>query len=490
MSTDVAPPGPIAAGATTSVAPSALSGTLGVSSIVFMVVAAAAPLTVVGGAVPIAILLGNGAGVPMMFLASALVLLLFSVGLSTMSRFVPKPGAFFTYVGYGLGRPLGLGTAHLALLTYTLIQAAVYGYLGGALQSSIIDLGGPSVPWWVWSLAVVAVTGVLGYRDIELSSKVLGILLAAEVGIVVLLDVAVIVKGGDSGLNAESFTPNQFMSGSPGIGLMFAVAGFIGFEATAIFRNEARDPDRTIPRATYAAVAAIGIFYTLSSWSLVQAWGVDKVVAAATADPAAMIMTTAQNYLGVWANVTVHVLLLTSLFACVLSFHNVITRYQHSMASATAMPKRLAVVHERHSSPHVSSLVQTATAAVLVVVFAATQLDPELQVFAWFSGIATLGIVVLMALTCLAVLVYFRRNRVPVGAWQSTIAPVLGLAGLVSILVILVSNFTTLIGGSATLANIFIALVVASVLLGVVQARIIARRNPAAYDTLTDAISL
>ncbi|MGU3432591.1 APC family permease [Actinomycetes bacterium M1A6_2h] len=487
MSTELAPPG---GGASAAATTRTLSGTLGVSSIVFMVVAAAAPLTVVGGAVPIAILLGNGAGVPMMFAVSALVLLLFAVGLSTMSRFVPKPGAFFTYVGYGLGRPLGLGTAHLALLTYTLIQAAVYGYLGGALRSSIIDLGGPSIPWWVWSLAVVFVTGYLGYRDIELSTKVLGVLLAAEVGIVVLLDIAVIVKGGDSGLSASSFTPNQFMSGSPGIGLMFAVAGFIGFESTAIFRNEARDPDRTIPRATYAAVAIIGIFYTVSSWSLVQAWGADNVVAAATADPAGMIMTTAQRYLGGWANVTVHILLLTSLFACILSFHNVITRYQHSMASATAMPKQLAAVHDRHRSPHASSLVQSLTAAVLVAVFAACQLDPELQVFAWFSGVATLGIVVLMALTCLAVIVYFRRHAIDVGVWKATVAPVLGLTGLLTILAVIVTNFATLIGGSSTLALIFIGLVILSILIGVVQARIIARRNPTSYDTLTDAISL
>ncbi|GAB2655716.1 APC family permease [Gordonia jinhuaensis] len=466
-----------------------LRGSLGVGSIVFMVVAAAAPLTVVGGGVPIAFLLGNGAGVPTMFLVSAVVLLLFSVGLSTMARYIPRPGAFFTYVGYGLGRPLGLGTAYLALLTYTMIQAAVYGYIGGSIQSAIVELGGPSIPWWVWSLAVVAITGILGYRDIELSSKVLGVLLIAEIGIVLLMNIAIIIKGGDSGLSATSFTPNAVFSGSPGIGLMFAVAGFIGFEATAIFRSEARDPDRTIPRATYAAVILIGVFYTFSSWALVEAWGPDNVVAAAAKDPANMIMTTAENYLGGWAAVTVHILLLTSLFACILSFHNVVTRYQHSMASATALPSKLGSVHPRHMSPHISSLVQTITAAALVVIFAAAQLDPELQVFSWFSGVATLGIVVLMALTCLAVLTYFRVHSIKLNAWTGIIAPGLGMIGLVGILYMVVSNFTTLIGGSSTLAYIFIAMVVASVVIGVVQALSIRKRNPEGYAELTDAIS-
>ena len=130
-------------------------------------VAAAAPLTVVGGGVPVAFLLGNGAGVPSMFVIAAVVLLLFSVGLSTMARYIPRPGAFFTYVGYGLGRPLGLGTAHLALLTYTMIQAAVYGLIGVLISSGVSDLGGPSIAWWVWALVITAFTGILGYRPVS-----------------------------------------------------------------------------------------------------------------------------------------------------------------------------------------------------------------------------------------------------------------------------------------------------------------------------------
>ena len=50
--------------------------------------------------------------------------------------------------------------------------------------------------------------------------------------------------------------PGNFFSGAPGIALIFALAGYIGFEATAVFRDEARDPARTIPRATYRRAAA------------------------------------------------------------------------------------------------------------------------------------------------------------------------------------------------------------------------------------------
>ncbi|CAM5461838.1 APC family permease [Corynebacterium variabile] len=330
------------------------SGSLTTASIVFMVIAAAAPLTVIGGALPIGMSIGNGPGYPAMYALGAVILILFSVGLTTMSRFIDEPGAFYSYVETAFGRRLGMGTAYLALLTYTAIQFAVYGFLGAQLSSLIAPL--VDIPWWVYSLAVAGVVGYLGYRNIELSSKALGILLIAEIAIVVLIDVFVTGKGGAEGLNADPFLPENMFSGSMGIGLMMAMAGFIGFEATTVFRSEAKDPDRTIPRATYISVAVIGIFYTVSGWAVVQAWGTDNVLAEATKDPDNMIANTAENYLGSWAGPVVDVLLLTSLFACVLSFHNVLTRYQHAISHKRGLPRALRAVHLTHRSPHMSSI--------------------------------------------------------------------------------------------------------------------------------------
>src|SRR3546814_14720376 len=52
-------------------------------------------------------------------------------------------------------------------------------------------------------------------------------------------------------LTFSSFDPHVAMAGSVATGLIFAVSCFCGFEATAIFRDEVRDPEKTIPRATY-----------------------------------------------------------------------------------------------------------------------------------------------------------------------------------------------------------------------------------------------
>ncbi|SKC36755.1 APC family permease [Plantibacter cousiniae (nom. nud.)] len=473
-----------------------LKGSLGVTAIVFMVVAAASPLTVVGGAAPLGILLGNGVGFPSMYVVSAVILLLFAVGLSAMTRHVPKPGAFFTFVGYGLGKPAGLASAFLALLTYTTIQVSVYGYIGYLLSVTFAGLGAPEIPWYLYSLASIAVVGLLGYRHIDLSSKVLGVLLVAEVGIVLVLAGAVIVTGGADGLSAEPFVPEQVFSGSPGVGLMFAIAAFIGFEATAIFRDEAKDPSRTIPRATYIAVIGIGLFYTLASWALVMAWGPDDVLAVAGEDPGAMILRTTLLYLGPVGELVINVLLITSMFACVLSFHNVITRYQHTMSNAGVLPGRLGGVHPKHLSPHTSSLVQSATAAILIVVFAVLGLDPVLQVFTWFAGVATLAIAILMAVTSLAVIVYFARTKQDRRLWNTVVAPGLGFIGLVGSAVVIVVYFPMLVGDVdaggnpvfGTVSAVLLALIAVCPVVGLVQAAYLRRRRPAAYADVMDAI--
>ncbi|MEV7827884.1 APC family permease [Microbacterium enclense] len=474
-----------------------LQGSLGVTAIIFMVVAAASPLTVVGGAGPLGILIGNGVGYPALYAVSAVILLLFAVGLAAMTRHVPRPGAFFTYIGYGLGRPSGLAAAWTAVLTYTTIQVAVYGYVGYLLEITVVSVGGPDLPWWLYALATVALVGVLGYRHIDLSSKVLGILLIAEVAIVLVLVGAVVLDGGPEGLSLAPFEPANIASGSPGVGLMFAIAAFIGFEATAIFRDEARDPDRTIPRATYGAVIGIGVFYTLSTWGLVMAWGPNGVLAAAAENPATLMLRTVAIYLGTVGEVVVNVLLLTSMFACVLSFHNVLTRYQHAMSTAGVLPESVSGVHARHLSPHVSSLVQTATAGVLLAAFALLGLDPLLQVFTWLSGVATVAIVVLMAVTSIAVIVYFTRNRQDRRPWNTIVAPALGFVGLAISAVVIVAYFPVMVGdvdaaGAPTFGAVtwaLLALVVVVPAFGSAQAAWIRRRRPTAYAKLTDAIA-
>lgn len=475
-----------------------LSGSLGIGSIVFMVIAAAAPLTVLGGGTPVGILLGNGAAFPATFLIAGTALALFSVGLSAMTRFVPHSGAFFAYVSRGLNPAWGLGTAMLALMTYTAIQLSVYCLIGLQLETGISTLTGVDVPWWLYSFLVLTSVAFLGYRHIEMSSKVLGLLLIAEIAVAVILAAVILLRGGAHGIDlAASFSPHALTSGSIGVALMFSVAGFIGFESTAVYRSEAKDPDRTIPIATYIAVAFVTVLYTISSFAMVTAWGSDSVqsVAADTLAAGNMLQLTGELYLGAWYAALISVLLITSLFACVLSFHNVLSRYMFSLSHAGALPAALGGIHTKHQSPSRASLAQTATAASILAIITLCGVDPYAQGFTWLSGMSTVGFVSLMALTCLSVVVFFIREHYDVSLWSSAIAPGVAMVALGCFLYAILTNFPTLVGdtnaagktAAGPLTFTLLGLLAISFIAGMIQALVMKRRDADAYCALSDA---
>ncbi|HNA98383.1 MAG TPA: APC family permease, partial [Marmoricola sp.] len=88
------------------------------AQIVFLVVAAAAPLVAMAGTVPLSIGVGNGVGVPGTYLLATITLLFFSVGYAAMARIVTRGGGFYSYVAEGLGRPAAGAGAVFALVAY------------------------------------------------------------------------------------------------------------------------------------------------------------------------------------------------------------------------------------------------------------------------------------------------------------------------------------------------------------------------------------
>ncbi len=412
-----------------------------------MVIAAAAPLAVVGGNVPLAILSGNGPGAPVGFVVAALVMFAFSVGFVTMTPHVTKPGAFYAYVRESLGRRGGLATAYLALVTYTAIQVANYAFGGAVLHEYFATNASLSLPWWVYVVGYVALVAYLGYRNIDLSAKVLGIALVLEITVVAILDVIIFATGGHDGISAAPISATNIFTGAIAVSILFALTGFIGFESTAIYRDETRDPDRVIPRSTYIALFIIGGFYALSCWALVVAWGPDNVVEKAGENPSAFLVATVNVYGGFIYREIVNVLMMVSIFACVLSFHNIISRYQYALALSGEYPKRFASVHPKHKSPAFSSLVQTATAVVILIPFVLSDADPLVNVFGTMAGVGTVGMMLLLIVTSFSIFLFFRRGRaVPKSLWHCYVAPISATLLLVGCLALALLHFTLITG--------------------------------------------
>lgn len=461
-------------------------GAIGVSHIVFFVVAAAAPLTVVVGVSPAAFAFGNGAGTPATYLLVGLLYLVFSVGFTAMSRFVGagSAGGFYPYISSGLGRPSGVSAAFIAIATYTAIDISVFGLFGFFMNDMVKTAGGPEIHWLIYDLALAAVVFLCGMRNVEFSGKLLGVCMVGEMAIIVLFGVAVLIGGGPEGFAPSAFGASAVFTPGLGISLVFVVTSFVGFEATAIFGEEAREPKRTIARATYLAVVLIAVFYAFATWAIAVHYGPSKIAAEAGANTATLYLSAVESRLGSAAALIMKLLLVTSMFACALSFHNTINRYFYALGREGVAWAGLARTHLRHQSPYVAGVAQTVMTVGVCALFASLGQDPYAVVFAWMGTFASLGILALQVLVSLAVIAFFARDARGVGLWTRLVAPVLGIAGLVACLGFMIANLALVSGSESIIVESFPVMIVAIGVIGLLFAGWIRSTRPAVYDSL------
>jgi len=454
---------------------------LGVAGIVFLVLAAVAPLTGIVVVASLVIAFGNGGGAPASFFIVAVILLLFAIGYAQMSKQLANAGGFYAFVVKGLGRTGGLIAGLIATLGYNLFVVGTIGTSGFFMQIIIAQLTGFDMHWYLWGLLSIAVCFVMARTGIDFSSKVLGVSLVLEVAILVVFDISVLVQ---TGFDVAAFSPEAVFSGSLPMGLLLAATGYLGFEATALFSEEAKNPLKTIPRATYTAIIAIALILGISTWAVVSATGVENAQQASLdhLEAGDLLFSLVAQYLGEPMTIVAEILLLVSLFAAMLAFHNSATRYLYSLGRARVLPHVLSRTRA-NGAPQVAGLVQALFAAIVAGCFALAGLDPILVVVPAMLGIGTLSVIILQTLAALSIVVWFRRAR-DARWWSTFIAPGLGFVGLLSIAVLAVVNFNVVAGTENPVILTLPWLLALAVVGGLVYAAYLRRARPASYDAL------
>ncbi|MEV8503525.1 APC family permease [Actinoplanes sp. NPDC051475] len=472
---------------TTPARPSQLSTALardrlGVAAVVFFVMSAAAPLTVVAGVVPTGLAVTGLTAISIAFLAVAVVLAVFAVGYVAMARHIANAGAFYAYISQGLGRPLGVGAAWVALLAYNSFQLASYGGFGAIASPLFADWFGVDVQWWVIALVAWALVAVLGVRDVAVNGKVLATLLVAEIVLVVVFSFADLAAPTFEASSAP-LNPGSLVGTGAGALLVMAVTGFVGFEQSVVFSEESRDPRRTVPRATYIAVALIAVLYGFSAWAMISASGGQAVERAGTEGPE-LFFNLASARLGGTAIHLGHALFLTSLIAAMISFHNIIARYTFSLGREGVLPRAFGRTVPGTGAPKNGSLAQSALGLVAILVYAVMGWDPLVQLFFWGGTTGGIGVLVLITVTSVAVIGYFARNPHGEDVWHRLGAPAIGTVLLLVMTYLALTNIATLFGvepGSKPTWVVPLAYAVLT-LAGVAWALILRRTRPTVYE--------
>lgn len=434
-------------------------GAIGLVGVVFMVVAFSAPTTAMTGNLPVAVGFGNGIGAPAAFIVATVVLTIFSVGFVALAKHITAAGAFYTFVSRGWSRIPGLAAGVMSMSTYMIMEAGLIGIFSVFAKVAVGDQLGLDIGWPFYAAVAVVTIGVLSHFDISVAALVLGPVLVCELGILALMGFSVLFQGGGpDGIIWESVNPvsafrgNGVEGGLIGLGLFMAFWSWVGFESTAIYGEESKNPKKIVPRATLIAVIGIGVFYTFVSWMAVSGNGREKSVELAASAPFELLYAPTREFVGPWGVVAFEWLVVLGSFACALAIHNSAARYQFAFGRDGLLWSQLGKAHPRHASPYVASAAQSLFTVVLLLGCLVTGADPYLDLYVVVAIQATLLLLIVQAMCSFSTIYYFHvKKEHPETAnwWRTFTAPLIGGFGMVFVTYLMVSNMKTAAGAAS-----------------------------------------
>jgi amino acid transporter len=426
---------------------------LGKRQLVFFAGASATFLTVVTGVAPTAFAMTGAVGIPLAFLLVGFILRVFTTGFVAMSRYIVNAGAFYAYIAQGLSKRLGVGAAWLALTSYNALQVGLYGLFGvtaGSFTQQYLHL---EQPWWAYALMAWALTAGLGMMQIDVNGRVLGVLFVAEVAIIAVWSLANLLHPSPEGVSFAALEPSAFavMGFALSVAIMaLGFLGFIGFEGVSAFSEETRDTVASLKAGANWTIGLSVVVYVVSIWSMTVTVGPSQIVAQSREQGPELAFTLAADHFGPLGSLMVFALrflLLTSVFAALLSFHNTVARYAFALGRERVLPQALARTSAATSAPWIASLcAQSSVGLIVITGCALTGVDPILQLF-YYSGTAGgLGVLTLLVITSMAVATFFARNRRGESRWATRVSPTAAALLLGTILVAAVTHLDLLLG--------------------------------------------
>ncbi len=419
---------------------------LGFLGIAFFLIAAAAPMGVfIGGSPVVFAMIGPQA--PLLYLLVSGLVALFAVGYLRMSRHIPNAGGFVSYVARGLGDRAAGAVAGIVIVCYGSFMVGIYTQYTVFFTQFLSTTLGIDLPAWVCIVVTLVIITILSMRGVDLNMRVLTALLAFEFLVIAIFVIGILIARPGQDPSLTSFDPTQLAQPALGVAIIFVFGAFAGFEATAVFAEEAREPRKTIPRALYFLVFFMAAFFAVSTWAVSYGIGPDAVRDAAAENLAGVMFDLAGATAGEWLAVLMQIMVIVSFLAMLLGFQNLFLRYLFTLGRAEFLPKRLSTL-SRAQSPSIAAFVIALVLGAILLAAYATGADPMGVIFAWSISLGSVSFVTAMTITGVAIVAFFFRERRERGMWGTRIAPITAAVLTMIVLFLSVSNYDSLLGAS------------------------------------------
>ena len=333
-----------------------------------------------------------GAAAPVAYLVCAASMGLIVLCFAEAGSRVSMTGGPYAYVETAFGPFVGFLAGLFLWVAVTLALSAVASFFIDAVGAMF-----PSLPLWGKRGALIATLVVLAGANARGVGPVARFNTVATVAKLAPLVVLIVV--GLFAMRPEnlhwSHTPSTGEVSRASILLMFA---FFGVESALVPGGEVIDPARTVPRAIFAAMAAVTVLYIIIQ---VVAQGLLGASLAGDPTPLASAATVA---LGPAGRTMILVGSIVSMFGYVSGMMLAVPRMLFALGRDGFLPRAVARIHPVRGTPHVAIAVQTVIVSVLAV-------SGLFEVLAVASNVAAL----LVYAACAVAVLELRRRDVRTG---------------------------------------------------------------------------
>jgi basic amino acid/polyamine antiporter, APA family len=288
----------------------------------------------------------------------------------------PEAGGLYAYLRDAFG-PLPAFLYGWA--SFLVIASGSIAALAVAFANYLAPLLPFSVPGPVISVVTIAVVAAINIRGTRGSATVQNWTTGAKFGALLILSLLLILRGngGAGGPTTLDPAPNVSLAAGIGAAMIGVLWAYEGWQYVTFSAGEAKDPQRTFPRAISIATFLLIVLYLVANLGYVRALG--PIGAANSQRVAADAIGT---ILGPVAGAIVSALILVSIFSALNGLVLTTPRMYYAMARDGVFFQRLAAVHPKFGTPAFAIATLTIWGAVL----AASGTFSQLLTYAVFTG--------------------------------------------------------------------------------------------------------
>src|SRR6202795_4365439 len=387
-----------------------------------------APTTTPVATIPlVCALAGNGTWLA--YVLASLAILLVAACISKFARYSASPGSLYTYTAKTMPPAVSAASAWSLLLAYIATGASVIGgfyHYGNLLLRDATGHGTSAV---FLALLVTAISIWIAWRDVKISARVMLWIEAVSVSLILIVVVLVLTRIGFH-LDREQLHLRGTTGGGLRLGLVLALFSFVGFESATTLGSEARNPQKTIPRAVIQSALLAGALFIVCAYTEVLGLRtVGQDLGASQAPMRVLAGVGGVPVLGLLIDIGVLVSMFAGALACITAAARVLLLMAHNGLTHGS----LRTTHSRHETPGRAIVVAGIAAVAPVAVFAARGAS-GLDVYGWMGSLATYGFIVAYALVSAALPRYLRLHKIfrcgaQIIPWLAFTAMLLALIG-------------------------------------------------------------